>query len=117
MQNNKDVLILSEGKIPDRWIAEAKKRIAANATTQLVERNPDVVVFFSDGLVRLSELTSRFPHAALLIISPAVTEISTSSYRDGTSKYGHLPSTPNSPSEIIGALSDLKIIPDASFKL
>lgn len=115
----KDVYITHQGNIPDRWIAEAKRRITAHATTQVTERQEtaDIVVFLSDSLVHLDELASRYPHAALLVISPSITDVSTITRNAETPKMGYLSLTANAAFEIIGALSKLQVIPDASFKL
>lgn len=115
----KDVYITHQGNIPDRWIAEAKKRITAHAKTQVTERQEtaDIVVFLSDSVVHLDQLASRYPHAALLVISLSITDVSTIIRNAETPKMGYLPLTPNAASGIIGALLDLHVIPDATLKL
>lgn len=117
--SKKDVFITHEGDIPNRWLADAERRIAAHTTTRLTKsaESADVVVFFSDKLVQLSQLASRYPHSTLLVISPSITDISPTVRSTESTKMGHLPLTGNSAAEIIGALSDLHVIPDITLKL
>lgn len=114
-----DVCIIHEGNIPDRWLEDAERRINAYGTTQSTKdaEAAEIVVFFSDRLVQFSQLAPRYPHAALLVISPSITDISSTIRGAESKKMGYLPLTPNAATEIIKALSDLHVIPDVPLKL
>lgn len=128
----KEILILRQGNVPERWIAEAKRRIKNHPTTTLAnnQSSPDAVVLFtskhiySEGQFRADtlQLLRSYPQSVLLVISPDQIEpsIRLQEVLDEEQlkpKNAHLPYSGNSALEVIQALIDMHVIPQPHLDL